>query len=177
MRSTRTQHERSVMLNAWLNIAENRENSTLSTFVVLGFAWYRLLLLLSLLLLLLLLLLLHWSFALVWPLPSVHLRSVPATHVDWCLCLFFLLMVKFHMSNFKCHTWPTFAEIISSDLRQRLSMLDVIYRTKTESVDSVRLILWSCNVVFFSMDGMDSGGIGCSGLRWDGSRNLTKEGG
>ena len=50
-------------------------------------------------------------------------------------------MVKFHMSNFKCHTWPTFAEIISSDLRQRLSMLDVIYRTKTESVDSVRLIL------------------------------------
>ena len=30
---------------------------------------------------------------------------------------------------------------------------------------------------FFSMDGMDSGGIGCSGLRWDGSRNLTKEGG
>jgi hypothetical protein len=68
------------MLNAWLNIAENRENSTLSTFVVLGFAWYRLLLLLSLLLLLLLLL--HWSFALVWPLPSVHLRSVPATHVD-----------------------------------------------------------------------------------------------
>ena len=45
MRSTRTQHERSVMLNAWLNIAEN---STLSTFVVLGFAWYRLLLLLLL---------------------------------------------------------------------------------------------------------------------------------
>ena len=86
-------------------------------------------------------------------------------------------MVKFHMSNFKCHTWPTFAEIISSDLRQRLSMLDVIYRTTTESVDSVRLILWSCNVDFFSMDGMDSGGIGCSGLRWDGSRNLTKEGG
>ena len=47
---------------------------------------YNMLLLLLLSSLLLLLLLLHWSFALVWPLPSVHLRSVPATHVDWCLC-------------------------------------------------------------------------------------------